>query len=66
MGSTGCSANTTRRAAKVKAFKAACKEVGIFGLARPPLIHTAPPLTITEAGLDEGIMSLCLPILVYT
>jgi adenosylmethionine-8-amino-7-oxononanoate aminotransferase len=38
----------------VLAFKRKLHELGIFGLVRPPLFHTAPPLVITESELSEG------------
>jgi len=38
----------------VAGFKRALADEGIFGFVRPPLLHTAPPLVITEAELVEG------------
>lgn len=39
---------------KTMAFKAKLKELGVFCLFRPPLIHTAPPLIITKEQLRDG------------
>lgn len=38
----------------VMAFRKALAENGIFGLVRPPYLHTAPPLVINEAELRDG------------
>jgi len=38
----------------VVAFKKKFKELGMFGLFRPPLFHCAPPLIIQEDELREG------------
>lgn len=38
----------------VAKFKAALMAEGIFGLVRPPLLHTAPPLVINEEQLRDG------------
>jgi len=38
----------------VAGFKKALVDEGIFGLVRPPLLHTAPPLVITEDELNDG------------
>ena len=35
-------------------FKKAYNENGLLGLLRPPLIHVAPPLTISEDELLDG------------
>ena len=35
-------------------FKAALLDEGIYGLVRPPLMHTAPPLVIDETQLRDG------------
>ena len=39
---------------RVAAFKKAMLEHGLYGLFRPPLLHCAPPLTITEPQLRDG------------
>ena len=36
-------------------YKKAYNEAGLIGLMRPPLLHVAPPLTITEDELHEGL-----------
>jgi taurine--2-oxoglutarate transaminase len=38
----------------VPAFKQALTDGGLFGLVRPPLMHHAPPLVISEAELRHG------------
>lgn len=38
----------------VAPFKKALLAEGIFGFVRPPYLHTAPPLVISEAELREG------------
>ena len=38
----------------VTPFQRALTEEGIFGLVRPPLLHCAPPLVITDAELRDG------------
>lgn len=38
----------------VQTFKRALLDRGIYGLFRPPLLHCAPPLTITASELDDG------------
>ena len=35
-------------------FRKALLDNGIYGLVRPPLMHTAPPLVINEEQLREG------------
>jgi adenosylmethionine-8-amino-7-oxononanoate aminotransferase len=35
-------------------FKKALFAEGIFGFVRPPYVHTAPPLVISEAELRDG------------
>jgi len=35
-------------------YKKAYNEAGLIGLMRPPHLHVAPPLNITEDDLDEG------------
>jgi len=40
--------------AAVKPFKRALADEGIFGLVRPPLLHAAPPLVISEEELRDG------------
>jgi taurine--2-oxoglutarate transaminase len=35
-------------------FKKALLANGIYGLTRPPIFHTAPPLIVNEAELNEG------------
>ena len=40
--------------AGLPAFKRALLDNGVFGLVRPPLLHTAPPLVINEAELRDG------------
>jgi len=40
--------------AALPAFKRALLDNGVFGLVRPPLLHTAPPLVINEAELRDG------------
>ena len=36
-------------------YEQALMDNGIFGLVRPPLLHTAPPLVISEAELRDGL-----------
>jgi len=36
------------------AYKKAFREAGLIGFMRPPHLHVAPPLNITEADLNEG------------
>jgi len=43
---------------KVAAFKQAMVENGLYGLFRPPLLHCAPPLTISEEQLRDGFARL--------
>jgi len=38
----------------VKPFKRALLDEGVYGLVRPPLLHTAPPLVIDEPTLRDG------------
>ena len=38
----------------VEAFKAALRAEGLFGFIRPPFMHCAPPLIITEPELRDG------------
>ena len=40
------------------AFKKAMLANGLYGLFRPPLLHCAPPLTITEEQLRDGFKRL--------
>ena len=42
------------RHTQVAPFKRALSDEGLFGLVRPPLLHTAPPLVISEAELRDG------------
>jgi taurine--2-oxoglutarate transaminase len=44
--------------AAVPAFKKALLDNGIFGLVRTPLLHTAPPLVITEDELKTGFAAV--------
>jgi len=44
--------------AKTQAFRKAMFDNGLWGLFRPPLLHCAPPLTITEAELRDGFARL--------
>lgn len=43
---------------KTQAFRKAMFENGLWGLFRPPLLHCAPPLIITEAELRDGFQRL--------
>lgn len=43
---------------KTKAFRKAMFEHGLWGLFRPPLLHCAPPLIISEAELRDGFARL--------
>jgi len=43
---------------EVLALKRALRENGLFCLFRPPHLHTAPPLVITEAELRDGFKRL--------
>lgn len=43
---------------KTQAFRRAMFEHGLWGLFRPPLLHCAPPLVITEDELREGFSRL--------
>ena len=45
---------------KVLSFKKEMTKNGLIGLFRPPLLHCAPPLTITEAELRDGFRRLDL------
>merc|ERR1719461_864569 len=45
---------------KTQAFRQAMLDNGLWGLFRPPLLHCAPPLIITEAELREGYRRLSL------
>ena len=38
----------------VAPFKKALLDEGIYGFMRPPVLHSAPPLVISEAELREG------------
>jgi adenosylmethionine-8-amino-7-oxononanoate aminotransferase len=46
------------QAPKTQAFRKAMFEHGLWGLFRPPLLHCAPPLIITEAELRDGFARL--------
>jgi len=43
---------------KTKEFRKAMFDEGLWGLFRPPLVHCAPPLIITEAELRDGFARL--------
>lgn len=49
---------------KVGRFKEAMADNGLFGLFRAPLLHCAPPLTITEEQLRDGFQRLDKALLV--
>merc|ERR1712032_1702468 len=43
---------------KTQSFRKAMFENGLWGLFRPPLLHCAPPLIITEEELRDGFSRL--------
>merc|ERR1711876_60159 len=43
---------------KTQAFRQTMLDNGLWGLFRPPLLHCAPPLIITEAELRDGFQRL--------
>merc|ERR1712039_1059195 len=46
------------QAPKTQAFRKAMFDNGLWGLFRPPLLHCAPPLVITEEELRDGFARL--------